>query len=296
MHGQHGAKLVAMDVVREGFTATSPRIRYWQAGTGGPRVLLIMGFGMQGEIWRPQVDDLSRDHQVAFFDNRGIGESETDKRLWTMADMARDAVRVAEQLGWDDFHLAGVSMGGMVAQELACNHPERVKSLTLIATHEGGANLQWLPSVRALNVFLRANSGPREQRLDALRELLYPSAFLASVDPEAMQQRMSAQLGKPAPKSTILGQLHAILRHSTGPRLAAFRAPTLIIKPGQDILIPPRNSDRLRRRLAHARLLEIEDAGHGAVFQSAPAINRALREHIGAAEPRRATDEKRELR
>ncbi len=273
-----------MKTVHEGFTPTTPRIRYWQSGTEGPRLLMVMGFSMQGEIWRPQVEDLMRDHQVGYFDNRGIGQSEKDGRLWTMRDMAEDTLRVADALGWDEFHLCGVSMGGMVVQELACEWPERVRSLTLIATHEGGRGLKWLPSVHALNVFLRANTGPRDKRLHALRELLYPAEFLATVDQAAMDKRMSDQLGRPAERSTVLAQLHAILRHSTGERLTAFRKPTLIIKPGRDILVPPHNSDRLRRRLAHARLLELEDAGHGAVFQKAREINQAIREHVASAE------------
>jgi len=273
-----------METLRDGFTPDRPRLRYWQSGAEGPRLLMVMGFSMQGDIWRPQVEDLMRDHQVGYFDNRGIGQSEKEGRVWTMADMADDTLRVADALGWDDFHLCGVSMGGMIVQEVACEHPERVRSLTLIATHEGGRNLKWLPSVHALNVFLRANTGPREKRLHALRELLYPAEFLASVDQEMMNKRMGEQLGRPAKPSTVLAQLHAILRHSTGERLTGFRRPTLIIKPAKDILVPPRNSDRLRRRLAHARLLELDDAGHGAVFQKASEINDAIREHVADAE------------
>ena len=277
-----------MDDVRGGFTPTQPPIRWWQEGDSGPPLLLVMGFGMRGEVWRPQVDGLRRDHRVAYFDNRGVGQSGTDKRLWTMADMATDTLRVADELGWDRFHLCGVSMGGMIAQELACSHARRVKSLTLIATHEGGRNLQWLPSVKALNVFLRANTGPRDRRVDALRELLYPNEFLATVDPQAMSQRMTSQLGQPTPRRTVVGQLHAILRHSTGDRLGGFGAPTLIIKPGKDILVPPRSSDRLRRRIAHARVLELDDAGHGAVFQSAAPINDAIRAHVASQEANEA--------
>lgn len=273
-----------MKTVQEGFTATSPRIRYWQAGAEGPRLLMVMGFSMQGDIWRPQVEDLMEDHQVGYFDNRGIGQSERKGRLWTMRDMAQDTLRVADALGWTEFHLCGVSMGGMIVQELACQQPERVRSLTLIATHEGGRDLKWLPSVHALNVFLRANTGPRDKRLHALRELLYPAEFLATVDPAAMDERMGQQLGRPAERTTVLAQLHAILRHSTGRRLTDFRRPTLIIKPRKDILVPPRNSDRLRHRLPHARLLELEDAGHGAVFQKAREINEAIREHVAHAE------------
>ena len=278
-----------MDLVRDGFTETRPRLRYWQAGARGPRLLLVMGFSMRGDVWRPQVDDLSRDHQVAFFDNRGVGESERSGRFWTMGDMAEDTLRVADALGWDDFHLTGVSMGGMVAQELACRAPERVRGLTLIATHEGGRFADWLPTMHALKVFWRANTGPRSQRLEALREMLYPPAFLATVDPEVLSERMRLQMGRPTDRETLLGQMSAIVRHATGSRLPAFQKPTLVIKPVDDILVPPRASDRLRKRLPHARLLELDGAGHGAVFQKAAEINQAIREQVAIAD--RALDD-----
>lgn len=244
---------------------------------------MIMGFGMRGDLWKPQIEGLAG-HQVAWFDNRGIGESETGpKRFWTMDDMARDALRVMDALGWEDAHLVGVSMGGMIAQECALLAESRFRSLTLIATHEGG-RFGWMPSRKGLRAWLEVNLAPEAERFAALERLLYPEAWLRNADREKLRERMSAQIGRRARRSTLLAQLHAVLRHDTGERLRALQLPTLIIKPCLDVLVPPERSDRLRRRIAHAKLLEIPDAGHGAVFQSKDAINAALIEHFADAE------------
>src|SRR5688572_9746921 len=103
-----------MDALAMGKTHGAPAIHFETHGTVGPKVLLIMGLGMRGALWRPQIDELSRDHQLATYDHRGIGESGLPDRAFTMREMAFDALRVAGALGWERFHVAGVSMGGMV--------------------------------------------------------------------------------------------------------------------------------------------------------------------------------------
>jgi 3-oxoadipate enol-lactonase len=273
MLGMHGA--------REGFTAGQTPIHYWQLGDRGPKVLLLMGFGMRGSLWRPQIEGLKNGHQLAWLDNRGIGKSgPCPTRTWTMADMARDSLDVADALGWERFHLVGVSMGGMVSQEVALLSPARILSLSLLATHEGGNPLRWAPRAKGLRCFLEAQTRRDGERVAALRKLLYPEAYVAQCDMSALEARMTAQVGTPAPREALLGQLSAVIRHKTGPRLHRLRMPTLIVKPTLDILIPPSNSDRLRRRIPHATFIELDDAGHGAIFQRADTINDALRTHF----------------
>ncbi len=267
-----------------GTTAGNPSLRWWTAGRQGPRVLLIMGFGMRGDIWRPQIEALRNDHRVAWFDNRGIGESERGaKRLWTMQDMARDTLRVLDALGWEDAHLVGVSMGGMIAQETALMAESRLRSLSLIVTHEGG-QFGWLPTREGLRRFLEVHFRSEDDRFEALQLLLYPPEFLAACDRDELRARMQAQVGRRVSKGTFLGQLHAVLRHDTGARLGQLRLPTLVVKAGRDVLVPPRRSDRLRRRIAHAHLVEFPDAGHGVTFQCKEELGVALRQHFARAE------------
>src|SRR3954471_8301499 len=95
------------------FTDTSPRLAYHVEGAAGPPVLLVMGFGMSGVVWRPQVGALRAEHRVAFYDHLGLGDSDPAPPRPTMATMAGDALRVLDALDWPSAHVVGVSMGGM---------------------------------------------------------------------------------------------------------------------------------------------------------------------------------------
>ncbi|MCA9573870.1 MAG: alpha/beta hydrolase [Polyangiales bacterium] len=264
-------------------TATRPRIAYDVHGDVGSNVLLIMGLGMRGEVWGPQVAALRAQHQVVTYDHRGLGGSESSPTpLWTMKDMARDAARVMDDLGWERAHLVGVSMGGMVAQELALLHPSRFMSLTLIATQAGGPT-GWVPPGDGIRTFARAFLGGGG-RLDALQQLLYPPEFVASMDADKIREQLAIRFGRPAPQATVLGQLSAVLRHDTRARLGRLRLPCLIVRPGRDRLVQPSRSDDLARLIPFSSLVRLDDAGHGVTFQSAEALNAMLLSHFAAAE------------
>lgn len=283
-------------------TPTTPRVSYSLAGDHGPRVLLIMGFGMRGAIWRPQVEGLKGDHQVATYDHLGTGDSDAPVTLTargklasaraiargvTMASMARDALRVMDALGWADAHVVGVSMGGMIAQEIALRFASRVRSLTLIATHPGGVSTLF-PSREGIRRFAAANlTTDPKARIAALKRLLYPDAFLQSVDVTALDQRITEMAGRRASGRTVAGHFGAVVRHATRARLHRIHVPTLIVRPGQDILIDPRNSDALARSIPNARVVRFEEAGHGVTFQCASAVNREIARHVAAVEATR---------
>lgn len=267
-------------------TAGSPRIAYdsTPGGPDKPRVLMVMGFGMRGDVWKPQIEGLGLDHELAWFDNRGIGESDPATRRFRMRDLAGDALSVADALGWDRFHVVGVSLGGMIAQEVALAAPERLFSLTLIATHPGGP-LGIAPHAKGLKHWTRAVFGPQEGRVENLTELLYTPSFLASIDQAELTERMRLQVGsKPNPRTAAL-QLLAVIRHDTRRRLHAIQAPTLVLKPESDILVRPLHSDRLSRGIPGARLVTLPDTGHGITFQRKDRVNDEIRRHVADCSP-----------
>ncbi|MFI5299455.1 MAG: alpha/beta fold hydrolase [Polyangiales bacterium] len=285
-------------------TPTQPHIAYSVAGDHGPHILLVMGFGMRGAIWRPQVEGLRRDHQVVTYDHLGVGDSDPPvtltahgrlssmraiARAVTMASMARDALRVLDAVGWADAHVVGVSMGGMIAQEIALRFPSRVRSLTLVATHPGGVSTAF-PSREGLRRFAAANlTKEPADRVAALKRLLYPDEFLERVDVAALDQRITEMAGRRAPGRTIAGHLGAVLRHQTRTRLHRIQAPTMIVRPGQDILIDPHNSDVLARAIPNAKVVRFDDAGHGVTFQCATELNREIARHVASADAARRT-------
>lgn len=256
-----------------------PRLSYELHGDHGPNILLVMGFGMGGRLWLPQIEELQRACRLLTFDHAGLGQSDAPDTLPTIATMARGALHLLDEVGWRNTHVVGVSMGGMIAQEIALAAPDRVQSLTLIATHAGGPTAVF-PPPEGLALFLQANVGNPAHRITALKRLLYPPSFLATADQAALDLRMQGMVGKRAPQHILEGHLHAVLRHDTRSRLGKIQAPAMIIQPAQDKLVRPNNSEVLARHIPKSRLIRFEDAGHGITFQCANALNQEITRFI----------------
>lgn len=254
-------------------------------GETGTPVLLIMGFGMSCEGWRPQINALSPHHQVAAFDNRGCARSAPVNERYRMADLAADATGVLDHLGWDGVHVVGVSMGGMVAQHVALANPGRIRSLTLIATHAGGRPTRWLPKGSAARLFVKANTNTGSKRFEALTGLLYPTNTQHEAPSPDQDDSLMAQFGTPIARKTAAYQMRAVMRHDTRKRLHELEGtPTLILKPAKDILVPPRCSDELHRLIPGSRLVSFSNAGHGITFHRKDAVNRQLLSHFSGAD------------
>jgi len=107
---------------------------YETHGDGPQKILFVMGLSASLRVWEIQVQYFSKasDFQLCVFDNRGIGRSSSPTGRYTTSEMAKDALELVDHLGWKSFHIAGISMGGMISQELALLAPKRVQSLSLI--------------------------------------------------------------------------------------------------------------------------------------------------------------------
>ena len=264
--------------------ATLNHIDHWYdlAGSNGSPVLLVMGFGFSGSAWRPQVEGLQQSHRVAFYDNRGVAQSQPGPGTYALRDLASDAVALLDHLSWPDAHVVGVSMGGMIAQELALRHRHRVRSLTLIATHAGG-RVRTLPTAEGLKLFLRANSASGDARLETLMSLLYPPGH--APEASAVRALYTGGLSAPPKKRTVLKQLAAVLQHDTRSRLHQLSGlPTLVLKPERDILVRPEHSDRIHKAIPGSTLRSFPEAGHGLTAQCASEVNQCLLTHFAAAD------------
>ncbi|MEQ8279587.1 MAG: alpha/beta hydrolase [Deltaproteobacteria bacterium] len=267
-------------------TRSKPHLAYSIEGDRGPWVVLVMGLGMKGAAWRPQIEVLRETCRVVFFDNRGLGNSaplDAETSRFDMKTLGTDVVRLMDELGIDRAHLGGVSLGGMISQHAALDHSDRFLSLTLIATHCGGP-LTWLPPAPGIRHFLRAQRSRGQARLDAIEALLYPSRFREETNRAELDERMRVSFGGPPPKRVQRLQLRAVLGHDTAGRLPSLRLPTQVIAPDLDLLVRPSACRRLADLIPDARLHRIPDAGHGLIFQSADAINRWMLDHFAACE------------
>jgi pimeloyl-ACP methyl ester carboxylesterase len=262
------------------------RLHYDTAGDGGTPVLLIMGFGVPGKFWKPQVRALSQHHQVAWFDNHGAGKSEGRRRRrpFTMRDFGRHAAGVMDALGWDQAHIVGISMGGMIAQELALGHRHKVRSLSLLVTHAGGLR-NLFPSRRGVSLFVRGFLGPRAGRAEAMLELAFPRDYLETLDMERLRKGAGRDSVSGAPVKDRLSQMAAVLTHRTDRRLGELAGvPTLVIKAGRDVLIRPQAVDALHGAIPGARMVEYPHAGHAVLFQCADELNAELLAHFRSAD------------
>jgi pimeloyl-ACP methyl ester carboxylesterase len=242
-----------------------------------------MGFSVPGAAWAHQVPALARNHRVAWFDNRGSGRSEAASGFYSMVDLATDALHLLDRLHWERAHITGVSMGGMIAQELALLAPDRVRSLALIATHPGGLG-HLLPPSRGVARFFAARLRGAS-RAEAMAHLLFPDPFLRHCDHVWLSAVLERDFGYARPLPQRLSQLAAVLRHrSLGrlPRLASI--PTLVVRPGQDLLVRPEGSDAIASALPKARLLNLPQAGHGVIRQCHRQLNTALLTHYAEAD------------
>jgi pimeloyl-ACP methyl ester carboxylesterase len=201
-----------------------------------------------------------------------------------MQEFAEDCVALLDHLGWESAHVCGVSMGGMIAQELALTAPTRVRSLTLIVTQPGGI-MSMIPTLRGIPRFLRAQLATTpEGRIRALRSLLVPPQAQALVDVSEIDRKLREDFSPKPPTSTRLSHLRAIRKHDTRRRLKDLRAPTLIVRAEDDLLVHPKHSLTLSRLIPHAELVSFEHAGHGVIRQRNVPLNETLARHLADAE------------
>ncbi|GIV95614.1 MAG: alpha/beta hydrolase [Herpetosiphonaceae bacterium] len=240
----------------------------------GPPLLLVTGLGGYMAGWRAQIPALAARHQVIFFDNRGAGESDQPPGPYTMTQLAADAVGLLDYLGIESAHIFGVSMGGMIAQHIALDWPERVRGLILGCTMCCFAEYVFAdPSV--MEWLMPGQPRTREEIVRSGISICFSSGFLQSY-PDIVDEYVQIALQMQQREDAYLGQLTAIMGHTACARLEALTAPTLVIHGTDDILIPVANGRLLAQRVPGARLLEIEGAGHLFFIEQPELTNQAV--------------------
>lgn len=266
---------------REGAT-----LHYELHGDSGPAVLLIQGVGVAGCGWRPQVEALREKSRVLTFDNRGLGQSTLPRGMpLSIEQMSDDAHALARAAGWDGCHVAGHSMGGVIAQCLALRHPGFVRSLALLCTVADGADAAHL-TPQKLWLGLRGRIGtPRARRRAFLKMILSPREF-ASADLDATAARFAECFGRDIADqpSIVMQQLGAMGRYDARPGLPSLRdTPALVVSATHDIVTPARHGRELASLLPGARYVELPDTAHAATITRADEVNRLLLDFIFGA-------------
>ncbi|HSD09444.1 MAG TPA: alpha/beta fold hydrolase [Candidatus Binatia bacterium] len=244
---------------------------YWEEHGEGEPVLLIMGLGATLDLWYRLLPELSASHRAILLDNRGVGRSAVPDPPYSIPQMADDAAAVLDAAAVDTAHVIGASMGGVIAQELALRHPNRIRSLVLACTTCGGPDaVPAEPEIRDALVN-RATMTPEE----GIRALV-PFTYHPDTPRSRVEEDLEIRLRRYPSTKGYLAQLQAVLGYETYGRLGAVRVPTLVLHGEDDQLVPAGNARDLARRIPGARLVLIPSASHILFSDQPEAVNRAI--------------------
>jgi 3-oxoadipate enol-lactonase len=238
------------------------RVHYERRGEGPP-LLMIQGLSGNHLHWgEPFLSQLDGDFETIVFDNRGVGHSDPAPDPYSIADLADDAAGLLDALGFESAHVLGISMGGMIAQELALRHPEKVRTLTLGCTYSGGPRSRLTDEtvVQALAAAVMSGDPVQAQRV----AFEYNASPEFRADPANIEplREIAAQL-PPAGLEVLMAQAQAVGGFDASPRLGEISAPTLIIHGTEDQMLPVSNVDVMAETIPDVRHVEILDGvGH----------------------------------
>jgi pimeloyl-ACP methyl ester carboxylesterase len=233
---------------------------YWERDGNGPAVLLITGLGLSGGAWWRTLPILAQRLEVVTFDNRGVGRSPALLHAYSTEVMADDAVSVLDAAGIDCAHVYGISLGGMVAQQMALRHPSRVRSLVLGATSAGGPRAR-PPDARVLEFLHRRLWMRHEDAAWGSVRFNYAERCRAE-HPERIHEDVAQRLAHAFATEAYRAQLWAALTHDAYRLLPRIEHPALVVHGSDDMMIPVDNGRLLAERIPGAQLIELAETGH----------------------------------
>ena len=258
------------------------QLDYERSGSGPP-LLLIMGMSGTALSWgKPLLEDLRAGFELIAYDHRGVGASSRLEGPTSIVQMAADAAGLLDALGLDSVHVFGISMGGMIAQELALARPERIRTLTLGCTYCGGPDAVRGNEEGYRRVAEARRSGDRDAAMRAAWEMNVSPAFAA--DDEQYDAFVARSMRRAVAVPVIAEQARAIAGHDTSTRLAQIELPTLVIHGTLDELLPLENGRQIAGLIPGARLEVLDGVGHMFFVECPQRTAELLREQSGATE------------
>ena len=252
-------------------------ISYQVEGQGEPLVM-IMGFTASRIGWMPQRRFFKRYYRVITFDNRGAGKSDKPPVSYSTRMMADDTVKLMDVLGIEKAHIMGLSMGGMIAQELAINYPQRVVKLVLVATYTRQDEISGDTLEQAKFLHLSP-----EKKINAMIGLAFNKPLYRFT--VGLLARAQAGFRGVSSKVGIAGQSEACQKHDTLERLSSITAPTLIIVGTGDRIINPVSSEVIAGKIPNAKLVKVDGASHYFSFEMKNVFNREVLNFLKSNSP-----------
>ncbi len=253
---------------------------YDDLGRGHP-LLLLTGLGASRLGWWKQIDPFAAQFRVINLDNRDGGDSALGTGPYTIADMAEDTAGVIQALKLGRTHVVGISMGGMIGQELVLRHPDLVDKLVLVSTTAGGpSNVPAKPEIAAL--LMRGAQEDLATRVRNTYTAIAGPGYMAA-HPQDLDHIVQNGLAKPMSLESYMRQLGACMIHTnngTADRLQQVSAPTLVLHGDADPLIPYPNGQYLAAHIPGARLVTYNGVGHLPIIEAAEKFNREVMEFL----------------
>jgi 3-oxoadipate enol-lactonase len=253
-------------------------VLYYEIFGQGYPLVLIRGLGSNSDHWYEQTPVFSREYRVIVFDNRGAGRSSDPGGAFSILMMAQDVIGLLDELKIDRTHVFGLSMGGMIAQELAIRYPGRVNGLVLACTHCGGPH-QISASAEVGSIFMEMIQTASDESKSRAATCLFHKETLEK-RPEVARRYAEISLKWPVTANTLTKQWEAIAKHDAFERLPHIKSPTLVLTGDGDVLIPPENSKILAERIPGAELKIIPGGGHQVLVEQPAPCNAAILEFL----------------
>lgn len=257
---------------------------YYEVEGEGEPVLFIMGTGLTHSLWSQQIAAFKQKFKCISYDNRGTGQSDRTSEGHTVANYAGDACGVLNHLQIPSAHVVGWSLGSCIGQELAILHPDKVRSLILIAT--------WCRPYpflrRRFEVQIEIAKTGNQNLLGEYSVLhLFHPDYLDAHDAEVLEfQRRSLEGPGRAPMETLIAHYRMDIAHDTADRLAKVKVPTLVLGGQDDQLIRAPYQQEVHRRIVGSEINLIPKANHMALSMIPDQINQSaldfLERHFGA--------------
>ncbi len=226
----------------------------------GPPLVLVMGIGYDASLWKlAQVPALAKRFRVIIFDNRDVGRSSKARGPYTIADMADDVAGLLDGLEIKRAHILGLSMGGMIAQQVALRHSARVDRLVLAGCGAAPARVAFDP-IRAW-AWLKHHDPSGETFACEQFTWLFSTGFRRNRAAVDSTIAMLASNPYPVTAEAYQRQADAYLAYDALDQLGGIRAPTLMIVGEQDLLTPPWVCEEVTRAIGGARFEVVEGDG-----------------------------------
>lgn len=271
-------------------------IYYEIHGKGEEWIVFIMGLGMPGFAWEEQVKYFSKEWSVLTFDNRGIGRTEKPPGPYSIKEMAKDTVDLLTALGIESSHFVGISMGGMIVQEIGINYPKFVKTLTMASTYARSdkrimEHIQSASEKLGLknlindipSLFSISEKMDQKETMDKIVEFLLPLTLSKEFIEKRKREIISfieRMMENPPTINSFFGQVVAVQTHDALDRLYLINSPTLVITGTDDRLVLPDCSDEIAKRIKGSKLVKIKGGSHGINFENPEEFNREIETFI----------------